>query len=146
MLFEPVELELDRKRKFKLNLRALMRAEREINRRRGAEIGRFSPIDEIVIAGVSNSLVAGGTFPLDLLIVLLWAGLTDDDPSLSIDQTADIVETASISRSALCTQVWEHYLKVTVKGDVSKPADQAADGADKDPLAPRPGSTSGHLQ
>lgn len=145
MLFEPVELELDRKRKFKLNIRALMRAEREINRRRGAEIDAFVPIDAL-IADCIDSEKQTVKVPLDLLSVLLWAGLSDDDALLSIDQIPDLLEASPLSRSQLVATIYEHWIKVTSKGKSEKPAEESANGADDSPLAGRPGSTSGPLQ
>jgi hypothetical protein len=145
MLFEPVELELDRKRKFKLNIRALMRAEREINRRRGAEIDAFVPIDAL-IADCIDSEKETVKVPLDLLSVLLWAGLSDDDAMLSIDQIPDLLETSPLSRSQLVATIYEHWIKVTSKGKSETPAEETVNGADKSPLAQRPGSTSGPLQ
>ncbi len=143
MLFEPAELELDRKRKFKLNLRALLRAEREINRRRGAEVGKFAPIDALIWDCV-NSEEKKIVVPLDLLSVLIWAGLTDEDPSLSVDQAADLIEASPLSRFELVNVIYDHWTKVTAKA--GKTAETSADGADADPLAKRPGSTSGPLQ
>ena len=49
MIFEPIEIELDKPRRFKLNLRALMRAEREINRQRGAGVADYVAIDNLVL-------------------------------------------------------------------------------------------------
>lgn len=144
MLFEPVELELDRKRKFKLNLRALMRAEREINRRRGAEVSGFASIDALILECI-DSFRNRVRMPLDLLGVLLWSGLTDEDPSLTIDQATDLIEASPLSRADLVVVIFDHWIKVTKKAD-AKPNDSATDGVDADPLAARPGSTSGPLQ
>jgi hypothetical protein len=142
MLYEPIEIELDRKRKFKLNLKALMRAEREINRRRGAEIGQFASIDFLIIQGAKTSLNDNGSFPLDLLMVLLWAGLTDEEPNLAIDDVPDLIEVSPLTRSKILTLIWDYYLTATTKADQAK-----TNGAtDERPLALRPGSTSGPLQ
>ena len=143
MLYEPIEIELDRKRKYKLDIRALMRAEREINRRRGADVGQFVSIDSLIIDGAKRSLNANGSFPLDLFCVLLWAGLTDEEPNLTIDQIPDLLEATALSRSNIITKIWDYYLSITLKPDV-KPSE--ANGADQRPLALRPGSTSGPLQ
>lgn len=145
MFIEPIEIELDRKRKYKLGIRTLLRAEREINRRRGAEIDRFVSIDSLMIQGARKSIEANGSFPLDLFTVILWAGLTEEDPNLTIDQIPDLLESSPLTRSNIITAIWDHYLAATVKPD--KPSEAATNGAaEASPLALRPGSTSGPLQ
>jgi len=151
MLFEPIELELDKPRKYKLNLRGLMRAESEINRVRGAQVNERMAIDHLIISGARNSLMQNGGFPLDLFFTLVWAGLVECDPVLKQDDIPELVEASPQTRSNLMTEIWEYYLRVTTKPDNSVGAQPAAPGedgkgGDSDPLAKRPGSTGGLLQ
>jgi hypothetical protein len=77
MLFEPIEIELDKKRPFKLNLRALMRAETEINRVRGAKANERMAIDHLILSEARNSMMNKGGFSIDLFFALVWAGLAE---------------------------------------------------------------------
>ena len=157
MIFEPIELELDRPRRFKLNLLALMRAEREINRRRGAGVADYVAIDNLVMESARQSMLR--YFPLDLLAVLLWAGLNEIDreekqlpitapPQIGIDAVLELIEASPWTRPRLAAAVVDCYLKITTKEpakDESK--DEGKEGEHPPPpLAGRPGSISGALQ
>jgi hypothetical protein len=145
MLFEPIELELDKKRPFKLNLRALMRAETEINRLRGAKVNERMAIDHLILSAARNSVMNNGGFPMDLFFALVWAGLVECDPEVKQDDIAEIVEASPRRRSQIMSEIWEYYLRVTTKPDPDQPPTKEQE-TDSDPLAKRPGSTGGLLQ
>lgn len=148
MISEPIEIELDRPRKLKLTTRALMRAESEINRRRGAQVQERVSIDFLLFKAARDQLTGSGSFPLDLLAVLLWAGLQaeEPDPKLTPDGVLDLVDASPLSRGALVTAVWEHYNEVTKKPRSDSAPAEDGGGEDDSPLAERPGSTTGPLQ
>jgi len=157
MIFEPIELELDRPRRFKLNLLSLMTAEQEINRRRGAGVADYVAIDNLVMESARQSMLR--YFPLDLLVVLLWAGLNEIDreekqlpitapPQIGIDAVLELIEASPWTRPHLAGAVCDYYLKITTK----EPAKEETKGEGKEgedpppPLPGRPGSISGALQ
>jgi hypothetical protein len=151
MIFEPIEIELEKPRRFKLNLRALMRAEREINRQRGAGVADYVAIDNLVLEGARQSMLR--YFPLDLLAVLLWAGLNEialdeKEQQIGVDAILGLIEASPWTRPRLAAAVVDCYLKITTKEpakDESK--DEGKEGEHPPPpLAGRPGSISGALQ
>ena len=148
MIFEPIEIELDKPRRFKLNLRALMRVEREINRQRGAGIANYVAIDNLVLEAARTSMLR--YFPLDLLAVLLWAGLNETaldekQEQIGVDAVLELIEASPWTRPRLAGEVCDYYLKITSK---EPPKDETKDEGSEDPppLAGRPGSISGALQ
>lgn len=161
MIFEPIELELDKPRKLYLTLRALMRAETEINRLRGAAASERVSIDYLVLKAARDYLTGGGNFPLDVVVMLVWSGLLAVDQQfcekrgldkqwinepLTVDQVLDMIEASPLKRGSILTRLWDHYNEVTTKekNEDSSPDDEAPGG--DDPLAQRPGSSSGPLQ
>jgi hypothetical protein len=144
MLFEPIDLDLDRKRKFKLDLEALENAETQINRRRGVAPTERIGIDFLIFDSARKT----SGLPLDLVIVLLWAGLIAEDPALTLDQIRPLMEASPLTRGQIVTKIWDHYIEVTSKDQVTGKTKDESDAGDgeKRPLALRPGSTSGPLQ
>lgn len=132
-LIEPVEIELDIKRGLLFTLRALMRAEREINRNRGAKVEDYVSIDYLIMSAAQKTVIKNGIMPLDLLITLLWASLLHEDPDLKIDQVPELIEKSLLERGKIIDAVWEAYTRAASKSK------QEANGEDKDlPLAPTP--------
>lgn len=157
MFFEPIEIELDKPRKFKLTPKALRRAEDTINRSRGAKAHERASIDYLIFKARKDSVLGQGSLPRDLFVVLLWSGLFDlwpkqseEDPGLTMDKVEELVyETSPLTAGAILDLVMEHYSEVTNKKKADKETGRKGDqenGADESPLAPRPGSTSGALQ
>jgi hypothetical protein len=142
MLFGPIDMELDRKRKYKLDLEALENAETQINRRRGVAPSERVGIDFLIYEAASKT----GGLPLDLVIVLLWAGLIAEDPGLTLDQIRPLMEQSPLRRNQIVTLIWDHYIEVTSKPTEEKKVSDANGADEKYPLAVRPGSTSGPLQ
>lgn len=135
-VIEPVEIELDKTRHLLFNLRALFHAEREINRWRRADVKDFVSIDYLIISAAQKGLMAAGAFPLDLLITLIWAGLTHEDPELTIDQVCDLIGRSPLQRGKIVDATWEAYDR-----SVRKAGKEPANGEDQDsPLAQSPGS------
>lgn len=157
MLFEPILLQLDTPRKYKLSARALMRAEKKINELRGARPNEYVSIDYLIYSTRLGSVMGTNSLPRDLAAVLLWAGLLDfwskppygeDNPELTVEYAAELMEQSALARGDLLTQIFEHYAEVVTKGKNNPDGDPApaGNGADQSPLAQRPGSTSGATQ
>jgi hypothetical protein len=84
---EPVEIVLDKPRKMKLTFGALFRAEQALN-----EARKLTGQEQVSIFNVINTELQkvgenGITIHADFIVILLWASLSDDDPSLTLDQT-----------------------------------------------------------
>jgi hypothetical protein len=122
-----------------------MLAEGEINRRRGARPNEFVNIEFLILSSAAAQVSGVGGFPLDLLVVMLWAGLRWEDPTLSIQMVPSLMEASPLTRGAIATKIWDAYM---LQSKRSKEPEGQAEGAngDKDPLAPRPGSNTGVLQ
>jgi hypothetical protein len=149
MIFEPIEIELDKPRRFKLNLRALLRAEHEINRQRGAGVADYIAIDNLVLEAARQSMLR--YFPLDLLAVLLWAGLNEialdeKQEQIGLDAILELIEASPWTRPRLAAAVLEYYLQITSKAMEKKEEDKEVSEDQPPPLAGRPGSISGALQ
>lgn len=159
MLFEPIEIELDKPRKFFLNTRALMRAEKEINRQRGAEPGQRVAVDYLLFKAASDQLAGSGSFPLDLLMVLVWAGLASVDAELCrrcglppsaanepmpCESALDLIDLSPLTRGQIITAIWNHYNEVTKKKAAEATEEESSN--DRGPLAKRPGLSSSALQ
>lgn len=146
MIIEPIKIILDRERNIAFPLGALMRAEHEINRRRGARPSEFVSIDYLMLKAAQDALLveSTGAFPLDLMTVMLWSGLYDDDSRLTVDAVIDMMATTETPRGEILMAVWSAYKLWTRRESKAEEAKQPTEG--RDPLAPRPGETSGVLQ
>lgn len=142
MIPDPVEIQLDKKRKLLFGLGVLRRAETEINKRRGASISQYVNIDYLMIRSAMDQAAGTGGFPLDLLIVMLWAGLSTEDPRITFDSTVDLIEQSPLTRGEIATIVWDAYIATTEKSGEKKESTEDP----PDPLPQRPGSSSGVLQ
>ena len=153
MLFEPIEIELDKKRKFKLTPKALRRAEDTINRQRGVKPNERVSIDYLVWKARMDTALGTGSLPRDLAVVMVWSGLVDlwpkqgeDDPALTLEKVEELIyETSPLTVGDIITMVFEHYSEVVNKKK-AETEEAPVDGADSDPLAQRPGSNSSALQ
>lgn len=131
-IIEPVEIELDKKRSMILTMGALMAAEREINKLRALEPKRsvFHLIDQ-EIRGVKELDISA-----DLMLVLLWASLLHEEPTLTVDAVG-----------AMATDLRDVMVKVlqlihnTFLSDES--AEIAGDEAEKKTKARQTGRPSG---
>ncbi|MGH7874998.1 MAG: hypothetical protein ACREQO_22615 [Candidatus Binatia bacterium] len=115
VLFEPIEIELDKNRQFKLN------------RRRGGS--EWLSIDFLILSAAKSSLHESGSFPLDLLTVLLWAGLVEAiagdyiikvtegklEPVIPLETVPDLLDASPLPRFRILTLIWEYYLRVTTE-------------------------------
>jgi hypothetical protein len=147
MLVETVEVELDKKRELRFSMEALMLAEREINRRRGARISEFVNIEYLIIAAASAQVSGSGGFPLDLMTVLLWAGLRWQEPQLSVETIPQLIDQSPLTHGEIMTRVWDAYLAQNKRKSKEAQDEEEKDKEhDGDPLARRPGSTTGVLQ
>jgi hypothetical protein len=110
-LIEPIEIQLDRARKILLNHRALRQAESEFNRRRFAAPKDYVNIDAVMVEAYNNIFRMSGMMPRDLLACVLWAGLLNEDPKLSLDDVDDLLDQSPLSDAELSGIVWAAYFK-----------------------------------
>jgi hypothetical protein len=146
MLIEPIEIELDKPRKFFLSMKALMRAEQDINRRRGIPAAQHTSIDFLVWKSAAGQVAGTDSIGLDLMVTLLWAGLSnmDPDPAITFDSVLGMMDASPLTRGAIVTKIWNHYNEVTLKQKKeSPPIDEVEDS---ESLARRPGANSGVSQ
>lgn len=146
MIIEPILIELDKPRKFLLRTRSLLAAQREINKMRGGSVHEVAAIDYLMAQALKDNSSAEGGFycPMDIFISLLWAGLLEDDPTLTVDRCADLLDVSPLPRGRIVGMIWDHYLTTTrksVPNGVDKEAEEKAV-----PLELNSGSTSGALQ
>lgn len=145
MLPEPIDITLDKPRRLRFNLEALMLAEREINRNRGARPSEYINIEYLIISSASAQIAGTGGFALDLMTVLLWAALRWEDKALTLDKVPTLVEASPLPHGQIMTLIWDAYISHTQRHKKTT-ADDAPPVEDRDPLAPRPGSNTGVLQ
>jgi hypothetical protein len=139
-LVESVPIELDKTRHLKFTNRAMMAAEREINKQRGASVAERVAIDYLMIAAARQGLSGAGSFPRDLVTVMIWAGLLREDPSLTVEQVVDLIDRSPLSRGKILDCLWEAYQSAASKTLASA---EEPEGGDPPPLAQPPGSNSG---
>lgn len=123
-LTPPIPLQLDRLRQLRLDKRAIFQAEREMCRVWGKQVNILMIFSE------------GQMLTLNDLAVLLWQGLLDDDPGLSLADVQDLMDFDRLP--SIMTAVLDAWNAAT------RSADPDAGGAAPDgPLSASPGSTSG---
>ena len=81
-----IELELDKPRKFALTLGGIMRLEEELEKERGEPVSVFQAFNWTAIRAKD-------------LVYLFYAGLVEDDPSLTLDKVKSIINVFSIIRA-----------------------------------------------
>jgi len=145
VLPEPVAIELDRPRRLRFNLEALMLAEREINRRRGVRPAEYVNIEYLIISSASAQVAGTGGFALDLVMTLLWAGLRWEDKALSVDNMPALIEASPLTHGQMMTIIWDAYASHSKRKNTSTD-DGAPPVEDSHPLAQRPGYNTGALQ
>ncbi len=141
--FDAVEIVLDKKRNLLFNHAALRMAETEINKLRFADPSNHTSIDFLMVDTVGRLANSQGMMPMDLLMVMLWAGLLHEDPKLTVDKTAELLDAAELTRSEIGGLVWGAYWKVSEKN--FKKADEGEQKKTNDQDQPL-GSNSSPLQ
>jgi len=144
VLPEPIDIVLDKPRRLRFNLEALMLAEREINRSRGVRPAEYINIEYLILWSASAQVAGTGSFALDLVTTLLWAGLRWEDKALTVDKVPALMDASPLTHGEIMTTIWEAYNLHSKRA--RKPADTAPPVEDSDPLAQRPGSITGALQ
>lgn len=108
---QPVDILLDKPRRLLLNHRAFCLAESEINKRRFAKMEDYRGLDDLMIDANNRLLLRGRMPPMDLLIVMIWAGLLFENPALKIDDIAPLLDASSTPRAELCGAVWRAWIE-----------------------------------
>jgi len=103
-IVEPVEIDLDRKRLLRLDMFALMAAEREINKTRcpppptgegpsmtPRRLSIFNVIhDEITSGDLHAKQENWSNISIELVLILFWAALLADDSKLTLEQAGHL--------------------------------------------------------
>ena len=110
-VIEPTEIILDRPRKLMINHRALRKAESEVNKLRFANPSNYANIDGLMIAAYNTMYRSMGLLPRDLMSCLLWAGLSDEDPKLTLDKIESLLDSTDASLAEISGKVWAAYFK-----------------------------------
>jgi len=124
---EPVEIELGgRKRSLLFSHRILRRAEVELNRAR-----KSRPDELIAIETAINRAVLHG-FPHDLTEILLWSGLVDDDPALTVESVSDMISDRLTVVTKLIQAINASYPRPAAAQEVS-PSSPLSNGSTSGP-------------
>lgn len=142
MLIEPVEILLDKPRKVQINKRALLTAETEVNRIRGAStFGRVS-IDYLMLSLGKLLGFMKTPFPLDLRASMLYAAIIrEPKESLSFDDVLamlDKTETPDLDIDEAILVMWTKQAGGSLTSDPAK-----AETDEKKTENPVIGNTSG---
>ena len=132
MPIEPVYIKLDRRRAIVLDMEALARAERELNKQR-----RDDGLFNISIFKVINDQVSGMSemnIDVQVILILLWAGLLREDPALRLDAVGAMVRSPYRATGAVLKAIENYFRQETEDSD-----SEEGDG-DKVPLDPSTGS------
>lgn len=145
-VIEPVDIVLDKPRKLLLGYLGLYTAEMEINKLRGAKPDEHVSIDFMMINAYNLTLLTTGLLPVDVLLCVLWAGLLHEEPKITKEKVAALMDQSPLTRGDLSAKVWAAYasssknmFKVTTAADAEQPS--ADDGEKK--TAETTGSNSG---
>ena len=122
--FEPVEVELDKKRHLQFTMGALRRAQTRLQEIRGDKI----PIFKLLSPENKDNLGP------DEIVVLFHQGLRKEDPDLTEEQVEDMIDVRQLD--ALAQQ-----LAAALGGEATAKGKEG--GGDAVPLSPSPGETSG---
>lgn len=137
---ELIEIQLDKPRHMLLNHSALCRAEREVNRLRNAAPETYAAIDFLMVDAFNRMFRSTGLLPLDLLMIMLWAALLHEEPGLTVDRVAELLDTAPVSRMDVSAVVWKAYFSMAGKNLQEVPP---GEDPPQRPPDPRPGSANG---
>ena len=138
---ESIEIKLDKVRHLRFDHKALYEAEMQINKLRGALPHQHLSIDSVVVRAVGEHLLQVGFFPRDLTLVMIWAGLKHEEPGITIDIAARILDNTEVIWSDVSAAIWKAYRAFAGK-NISDKEDGDKDNADEDPQK-RPGANSG---
>jgi len=123
-VIEPIEIVLDKPRKLMLGHWGLYTAEMEINKQRGAKPEEHVAIDFMMVDAYNRIFLKTGLLPLDLMVCVLWAGLLHEDPKITKEKVAALMDQSQLSRADLSAKVWAAYfsssknsLKVSTESD-----------------------------
>lgn len=146
---EPVEITLDKPRKVLFNHNALIVAEREINKQRGATPQTYTSLEVLMydaIRLVYQSKGALGALPRDILVTMLWAGLNYDPKArqFTIEQTLNLLDQSSLGISQLSIDIWNAYFKAN-ENNFKIVASDSPEPEKKSDMILTDGSTNGAL-
>ena len=122
--FEPVEVELDKKRHLQFTMGALRRAQTRLQEIHGDKVSIFK------LLSPENKDQLGP----DEIVVLFHQGLRKEDPNLTEEQVEDMIDVRQLDDLA-------EQLAVALGG--KNDAKGKEGGGNADPLSPSPGKTSG---
>jgi len=131
--FEPVEVELDKKRRLRFTLGSLRRAQRRLDELRGEKLSIFK------ILSPQNQDQLGP----DEIVVLIHQGLLADDPALTEEQVENMIDARNME--ALALKLAEALGGEAAPRAKGLPAQEGSDNG-ASPLALSPGSTSGRSE
>ena len=120
-----VEVELDKKRSLRFTMGSLRRAEKRLNEIRGSDVSIFQILSE------ENK----GKLGPDEIIVLFHHGLAHEDPNLTEDNVADMIDLRELD-------ILGARLAEALGGAVAPKQPSPEANGDR-PLARSPGSSSG---
>lgn len=81
-----IPIKLDRVRKFKLNIKAIRLATAQLSKERGEKVNLMKEIDF-------------DNFGIDEISLIMWVGLLSDDPTLTRDQSDEIMDVFGLIQS-----------------------------------------------
>lgn len=133
---EAVEIELDKPRRLLFTNEAIFRAEREINRMRGARPESFVAIEIIMLNAWRTASENLGVLPMDLVACLLWGACLHEDRALTVNDAVDIIIVSGKNRLTLMEALLEAFRRAR------PPIAEPGDGEDKKKPAAPTGSGS----
>src|SRR5689334_12937742 len=128
MLIEPIEILLDKPRKIRINKRALLTAENEVNRIRGTStFGRVS-IDYLMLSLGRMLTLLKTPFPLDLRASMLYGGLIREaKEEIGFDDILDILDKTDTPDGDIDSAIFELWVKQAGKSLTTEPAKAQTD-------------------
>jgi len=145
-VIEPVEILLDKPRKFLINHTALRRAETEVNKQRFAKPIEHTNIDNLMVSAYNTVYRLSGMLPRDLLTCLLWASHVPENPKeakLTIEKIDDLLDQSQSSDADIAVILWNAYFKVAGRNFGIASAESEDSGEEKKTEAQPTGSGSG---
>lgn len=139
-LIEPVEITLDRPRKMLLTLGALRRADQEFNKARGLTGDARVSIFDVINTELKNVAADNLKFGPDLIAIMLWASLLNDDPNLTLDD----VDKFAFNPVGVVAKVIECINNCFLKSAAATAAGEQEGDRDGRPLDRPNGLDSGH--
>ena len=107
-IVEPIEVELDKKRRLLLTVGGLKQAERELNRSRNLQPRKA--IFRIMMEELPQ--VEQGDFGIDFCEAILWAAMLHEDPEITLEQVGNLPWNLRDVPALVVRLITETYLKI----------------------------------